>query len=271
MLELKNILEDFYRISGLDISIIDAQFNTIFTLNGICGSNFCTQLHRFPQCLNACIASDKKTFSKVSQSRNSYMYTCPFGITEFFIPIISENTTIGYLFLAIGILNTENERLLTKNITKMASELSKEKIQEILQNTPHYSTELCLSYFHMAHVLADYIAKHHLLPKISNSLAASIKEYIDLNFENKITLANLSQKMHCCTVTLTECFRKEYHTSIMQYVMQKRMEHALALLDETELSITDISIRCGFKDVEYFSRTFKNLHGMPPTLWRKRE
>ena len=50
----------------------------------------------------------------------------------------------------------------------------------------------------------------------------------------------------------------------MEYVMKKRMAQAEKLLRETDQSVKEIALFCGFSDVEYFSRCFKKEHGCPP-------
>ena len=97
-----------------------------------------------------------------------------------------------------------------------------------------------------------------------------IKSYIKNNLSKKITLSDLSWKLHYSTVTLTEHFKKEYDITIMEYVMKKRMEKASRLLINSELSIREISEECGFCDNEYFSRCFKNYYGTSPVAWRKK-
>jgi AraC-like DNA-binding protein len=70
-------------------------------------------------------------------------------------------------------------------------------------------------------------------------------------------------------VTLTEHFKKAFGITIMQYVQQRRMALAEQMLLGSNASINEIAVACGFADVEYFSRTFKNIHGISPNRWRR--
>jgi YesN/AraC family two-component response regulator len=47
-----------------------------------------------------------------------------------------------------------------------------------------------------------------------------------------------------------------------------KIKEAKALLRSKKMSITEISELCGFSDVYYFSKTFKQICGMPPSAWK---
>ena len=58
-------------------------------------------------------------------------------------------------------------------------------------------------------------------------------------------------------------------TTIHQYLLQYRLEIAKKILLNTDCTISDIALKCGFKNVYYFSNTFKEKTGITPSLFRK--
>lgn len=58
-------------------------------------------------------------------------------------------------------------------------------------------------------------------------------------------------------------------TGIMQYVTDKRMKIAGEMLRNTNLPVTEIAFRVGYKDSRYFSRVFRQVYKATPTAWRK--
>lgn len=62
-------------------------------------------------------------------------------------------------------------------------------------------------------------------------------------------------------------FRQAFGVSPYQYMMQLRLHHALSLLKNTDRSITDIAIQCGFPDVFTFSKAFKKHLRVAPTQY----
>jgi transcriptional regulator GlxA family with amidase domain len=55
----------------------------------------------------------------------------------------------------------------------------------------------------------------------------------------------------------------------MEYVLKTRLAAAAELLSATELSVTEIGVRCGFSSPAYFSRVFKEETGLSPLRYRK--
>lgn len=55
-----------------------------------------------------------------------------------------------------------------------------------------------------------------------------------------------------------------------KYLMNYRLIRAKELLVRSDLSITEISGRCGFTDGAYMGRQFRKACGMPPKEYRQR-
>lgn len=100
-------------------------------------------------------------------------------------------------------------------------------------------------------------------------LLKNVLNYIELHYADKITLNNLakiagmSPKYFCHFF-----FEMTGHTPI-DYVNYYRIERACYQLVNTEDSITDIALSCGFNDVSYFIRIFKKYKGKSPKQYLK--
>lgn len=69
---------------------------------------------------------------------------------------------------------------------------------------------------------------------------------------------------------LSRLFNNELGMTIPQYVNQVRIWHAKNLLEQTDLTIQEISVSVGFVDAFYFSKAFKKLAGISPNQYRKK-
>ena len=54
-----------------------------------------------------------------------------------------------------------------------------------------------------------------------------------------------------------------------QYLNKLRINHALEIMKDTTLSITEVAMQCGFSDSTYFSKVFKKYTGKSPLDYYK--
>ena len=64
-------------------------------------------------------------------------------------------------------------------------------------------------------------------------------------------------------------FKKETGKSIINYLLDERLESAKMLIREGSLSLSDIAVETGFSDYNYFSRIFKKRVGVSPISYKK--
>lgn len=69
---------------------------------------------------------------------------------------------------------------------------------------------------------------------------------------------------------LSRLFNNELGMTIPQYVNQVRIWNAKKLLEETDLTIQEVSVSVGFVDSFYFSKAFKKIAGISPNQYRKK-
>ena len=65
-------------------------------------------------------------------------------------------------------------------------------------------------------------------------------------------------------------FHRVADTTAVAYLRTLRVEEAKSLLLNTTLRVSEIASRVGFRTTEYFTKAFKSVELMPPSVWRKR-
>lgn len=93
--------------------------------------------------------------------------------------------------------------------------------------------------------------------------------YLHKNYANKITLDELSTRFFVSKYYLCHEFKRYTNCTIIQYINNLRVSHAQKLLEETDKSITEISMLVGFPNVTHFNRVFRLVTGKSPTQSRK--
>lgn len=93
--------------------------------------------------------------------------------------------------------------------------------------------------------------------------------HINFNLTEDLGLQTIAEHFSLNKNYLSTVFKKEVGVSFTAYVNQKRIEHAIYLLNTSPLPIQDISSLCGIHDLNYFSRIFRQQVGMSPSGYRK--
>lgn len=123
-------------------------------------------------------------------------------------------------------------------------------------------------------LLFDEIEKHFVLPQISDTEkqneVKSMLSFIHRNYSEKITLADISREASVSTREANRIFQKAIRQTPFEYLMHYRMEQVRELLKRTDLSITEISYRCGFTDNTYMGKQFRKTFGETPGEYRKK-
>ncbi|MFS0724407.1 response regulator transcription factor [Paenibacillus sp. 1P07SE] len=97
----------------------------------------------------------------------------------------------------------------------------------------------------------------------------AVKAYIDLHFAEPLSLEQLARVFFVSKEYLSKLFKQSYGVTVMDYVLQRRMEQAKAWLEQEELSIKTIAEMTGYEDMSYFYRVFKKHYGVAPGEMRK--
>ena len=65
------------------------------------------------------------------------------------------------------------------------------------------------------------------------------------------------------------CFRAAIGTTPIRYLREYRIEQAANRLTNSHASIADIAAECGFWDISYFTKTFREMKGVTPKVYQK--
>ncbi len=98
-----------------------------------------------------------------------------------------------------------------------------------------------------------------------------IKQYLMEHLLESVSLTALSESLGVSINTAMHIFRNNVGMGIIAYFNKLKIEKAMQLIDEGELSFRAISERLGFESPEYFSRVFKKQTGMTPTDYAKQQ
>ena len=95
-----------------------------------------------------------------------------------------------------------------------------------------------------------------------------IYRYILVNYNNKITLDDVSEHMGMNRSSFCTFYKRESGKSFFSAIREYRINCACSILKETKMSIGEICFAVGFNDIPYFNRSFKKQIGCSPNHYR---
>lgn len=95
------------------------------------------------------------------------------------------------------------------------------------------------------------------------------RTYIDHHYDQPLTLDGISQRAGFSPYHFIRLFRAAYRQTPHQYLMQRRIDQAKALLGASDLSIQDICVEVGFESLGSFSTLFRRVTGLAPSTYRR--
>lgn len=105
--------------------------------------------------------------------------------------------------------------------------------------------------------------------KTTDNRVLKVINYIDQYFAATLTNDFLASKASMAPNSFLRLFKTVTGSTLQQYVQQKRIEKAILMMHNQELSIDQIAEQCGYGDRQHFSKVFKRITKNSPALYRK--
>lgn len=96
-------------------------------------------------------------------------------------------------------------------------------------------------------------------------------QYVAEHYSGELTTAQIARSAMISSSECLRCFHNTIGATPMQYVKLFRVQTAAALLTTTGRRIADIGAQCGFQEMSYFSKAFRQAYGCTPSEYRGRE
>lgn len=94
-------------------------------------------------------------------------------------------------------------------------------------------------------------------------------EYIAQNYQEKIQINDVAQFLNVTETTLSRLIKKRTGKSFVDFLNDYRIGFASRWLTETNQTISEIAVRCGFYNISNFNRIFKKNKGCTPSQYRE--
>lgn len=139
-----------------------------------------------------------------------------------------------------------------------------EAFKKDFESVSSHKQEKCAAIF--------YYLYHQLIETVLNAEnphIKKVKQYVLSHLSEPLTLHDVAAAVHLAPQYLCTLFKKHTGMTIVDFIIEQRIDLAKRLIITQDTPLFDISESCGFKDYNYFSKTFKKLTGTTATNYRK--
>ena len=105
--------------------------------------------------------------------------------------------------------------------------------------------------------------------RIADPLVIRARDLIRARLDDPPSLAGLAAEIGISHRQLQRRFKRELGHSIHREVDLLRMERAHQYLQQTSMSVTEVSVSCGYNSPAYFTRVYRRIFGRPPRADRR--
>ncbi len=93
--------------------------------------------------------------------------------------------------------------------------------------------------------------------------------YLKGHGSETVRIADVAKAIGIHPVYLQRIFKEHMHKSITEYLMEHRIQQACRMLRTTSFPLIDIALDCGFTNRQHFTRCFKQILGVTPSVFRR--
>lgn len=103
-----------------------------------------------------------------------------------------------------------------------------------------------------------------------DEVAAQVLRYLEENYRERVTLADLVDALHYSDRYINQRFQKATGTTVIEYLNRLRIQKALSLLGQGAVPISEVGTACGIGDYKYFTQVFRKYMGCSPREYQQK-
>jgi len=270
--KLYEVIKAFYTITRIKIAVYSSDFEEIAAYpqeqRGLCGlMDTCDRTR------DCCRLATKALFEQCRDAEgHTVSHRCHAGLTEVAAPLLDNGQTIGYVIF--GQITDEPDReLFTKDVLRRCSHygFAKPLLRSLVEQVHFVSEEQISSLSFILSMITSYITTHHLAYSSARPPVYEILDYICSHLAQNLSVDALCSHFLVSRSCLYQITKPCMPDGVAEYVRTLRLQKAKELLVETDTPIWQIAERVGFRDYDYFLRSFKKYAGISAGQYRKKE
>ena len=158
-------------------------------------------------------------------------------------------------------------------ITGKTKEIVAAKMETIVQKEGFEKIITLFDIFNILSISEDirYITsegyKHNVI-KVEGDRLSEVYKYVQEHFNQNISMVTAAHIACLTPQSFCRMFKKRTNKHFVEYLNEVRISKACSLLLDTDWSVSEIAYKCGYKTVSNFNKTFKEITGSNPKVYR---
>lgn len=214
----------------------------------------------------------KRIVCKRALRRGKYFFgMCPYGLTELVYPIHTEGKVSALLFVGNQTEDIEKTKEKAKKACKRTG-VCFERLSGEFCNIHTADREYMLKTAKLIEEFMRILYKENGIStgKRCHGVVEEIKQRAEEHYDCRLTLKQMSELYFMNEKYLGRLFLRQTGYTFHEYLNKLRLEAAEGQIANSDKSITEIALECGFNSISYFNRTFFEKNNITPSGYRKK-
>lgn len=199
---------------------------------------------------------------------------CSYIVVAVHPALLGNNTYIGksYLEEKFGSSTNDFVMLTRKDSWEQGALSSLNQIYDEMYSSTRNPLRLLAQVMSLCADVGDHIQQvpEHLTDDQSWMIVRKMTGFVHQNYDSKISLKEIASAGAVCRSKCCELFSMYLGQTPNTYLMQFRIRKSSEMLRDTNRSICEIAISCGFQSASYFSYVFRKITNKAPQDYRRK-
>jgi AraC family transcriptional regulator, pdu and cob operon regulator len=274
---LRDLSDLAWRLFGVNLALVSPEGKRVVMFEMEKRAQpFCRALEQCAAGRALCAMCDQSRFLEARRGAQVLRYRCHAGLTEFIVPVVRDGEVIALLQCGqvhdraptqaewrnarLGLIKTGIDARPLRKLFRANRVLTPQRQDDLLD---------------LLELIASRLAQadtHRLAPEPGRTqmqLGRAVT-FIEAHLAERLTLPMVARASNVSTRSLMRLFRREIGTSVVGFILRRRISRARDLLRRTDHTCSEIAFESGFGSVQHFNRIFRRVERMPPRQWRHR-
>jgi AraC-like DNA-binding protein len=272
---LRSLLDIAWRLFGVNPALVSADGQRVVIFEPEHRAQpFCAAMQRNAAGRALCAMCDQRHFLEARHSALALRYRCHAGLSEFIVPVIGNGEMIA--LLQCGQVHDRPPtaaawRIARQDLVKAG--IKSGPLRKLFQQNRVLPQDRQGDLLNLLELIANRLAhadEQRLLPEPGRThmqLGRAVT-FIEVHLGERLTLPVIAKVAGLSARSLVRLFRKEVGTSVVEFILRRRIARACDLLRRTDHTCAEIAFEAGFGSVQHFNRIFRRYEGVPPCKWR---